>query len=228
MLLSADYSQIELRVLAHVSRDPALVQAFRDNADIHALTAAKVFGVGLADVTPEMRDQAKVVNFGIIYGISAHGLGQRLKRPVTDAQAMIDEYFALYEGVKAWVAETLDSARNNGFVTTISGRRRYLPDINSRNFNARSAAERVAVNAPVQGSSADMVKLAMIAIHHWLREADLRTTMIMQVHDELIFDVPATELELVTARVCELMRDALPLNVPVTVVAGHGANWAEC
>ncbi len=228
LLLSADYSQIELRVLAHVSRDASLVRAFRNDEDVHSLTASKVFGVELGEVSPEMRDQAKVVNFGIIYGISPHGLSQRLKIPADKARRFIEEYFAAYAGVKAWIDGTLEAARSTGFVATVSGRRRYLPDINSRNFNARSAAERVAVNAPIQGSSADMLKIAMIRIHEWLRSSDLRTRMIMTVHDELIFDLPADELPEVEARVREWMESALPLEVPVKVDMGSGTNWAEC
>ncbi|PKO15358.1 DNA polymerase I [candidate division BRC1 bacterium HGW-BRC1-1] len=227
-LLSADYSQIELRVLAHVTGDPALVEAFRLEEDVHTLTASKVFGVALDAVTSEQRDKAKVVNFGIIYGISAHGLSTRLKMSMEDARRFIDEYFAAYSGVKSWVATTLESAREKGYVTTVSGRRRYLADINSRNFNARSAAERVAMNAPIQGTSADMIKIAMIEIHKWLSTSSLRTTMLMQVHDELIFDVPEGELKEVEATVREMMDNALPLDVPVKVETGWGRNWAEC
>jgi DNA polymerase-1 len=179
-------------------------------------------------VTSEQRDKAKVVNFGIIYGISAHGLSTRLKMSMEDARRFIDEYFAAYSGVKSWVATTLESAREKGYVTTVSGRRRYLADINSRNFNARSAAERVAMNAPIQGTSADMIKIAMIEIHKWLSTSSLRTTMLMQVHDELIFDVPEGELKEVEATVREMMDNALPLDVPVKVETGWGRNWAEC
>ena len=228
VLLSADYSQIELRVLAHVTGDPALVEAFRREEDVHTLTASKVFGVPLNEVTSEQRDKAKVVNFGIIYGISAHGLSTRLKMPMEDARRFIDEYFAAYAGVKNWIGATLESAREMGYVTTVSGRRRYLADINSRNFNARSAAERVAMNAPIQGTSADMIKIAMINIHQWLTTSSLRTTMLMQVHDELIFDVPENELKEVEATVREMMEKALPLDVPIKVETGWGKNWAEC
>ncbi|MCX7017986.1 MAG: DNA polymerase I [Candidatus Sumerlaeota bacterium] len=228
VFISADYSQIELRVLAHVSNDPALMAAFREDRDIHTLTASKVFGVELAGVTPQMRDTAKIVNFGIIYGMSDFGLSQRLKISRPHARKFIDEYFAAYTGVRAWIDAVLEGARKDGFVTTIAGRRRYLAGINSSNYNTRSAAERVAVNAPIQGTSADMIKIAMINICRWLKDSDLRARMIMQVHDELIFDVPACELAEVSARVRELMQSALPLAVPVKVDIKTGANWAEC
>lgn len=228
VLLAADYSQIELRVLAHVTGDPALLEAFRTDVDVHTLTASRVFGVEPADVTSEMRGKAKVVNFGIIYGISAHGLGSRLRIPPGEAKRFIDEYFAAYAGVREWIGRTLEGARASGFVSTVTGRRRYLADINSRNFNARSAAERVAVNAPIQGSSADMIKIAMIDIHRWLQEGMSRTTMIMQVHDELIFDVPEADLGMVEAEVRRMMEQALPLEVPVLVETGSGKTWADC
>jgi len=227
-LLSADYSQIELRILAHVSRDPELVSAFQNNKDVHALTASKIFGVAAEDVTEQQRDQAKVVNFGIIYGMSAAGLSQRLRIPLEDAKRFIAQYFEAYHGVKKWIDETLENARKQGFVMTLSGRRRYLPDINSQNYNARSAAERIAINAPIQGSSADMIKLAMLSIHRWLKDSGLRTRMIIQVHDELIFDTPEKELDLVVPTVARLMEEALPLDVPVKVDVKWGKNWAEC
>ncbi|MBX7247067.1 MAG: DNA polymerase I [Candidatus Sumerlaeaceae bacterium] len=228
LLLSADYSQIELRVLAHVSHDPALLRAYAEADDVHTLTASKVFGCSPGEVTYEMRDQAKVINFGIIYGMGAHGLSTRLKIPMAAAKQFIDEYFAAYAGVKEWLNGTLENARQLGFVSTLTGRRRYLADINSKNFNARSGAERVAVNAPIQGSSADMIKIAMINIHNWLKESDLRTRMIMQVHDELIFDVPESELEHVSNHIQELMKTALPLDVPIQVDLATGPNWADC
>jgi DNA polymerase-1 len=160
--------------------------------------------------------------------MSPQGLSQRLAIPFAEAKKFIDEYFNAYEGVRAWIDGTLEAARKRGFVTTLGGRRRYLADINSPNFNARNAAERVAMNAPIQGSSADMIKIAMICIHKWLKESDLRTRMIMQVHDELIFDVPGHEMEEVEPRVRVMMQDALPLDVPVHVDVKKGRNWAEC
>lgn len=228
VLLSADYSQIELRILAHVSGDDELIQAFREDRDIHTLTASKIFGLSEQDVTAEQRDQAKVVNFGIIYGMSAQGLSQRLKIPLEQAKTFIEQYFESYRGVKRWIEATIKSARELGYVTTLSGRRRYLADINSQNYNARSAAERIAINAPIQGSSADMIKLAMLDIHRWLKESDLETRMILQVHDELIFDVPENELETVLREVKHRMETAMPLCIPVRVDCKWGKNWAEC
>jgi DNA polymerase-1 len=228
LLLSADYSQIELRVLAHMTGDPALTRAFQNDEDIHTLTATQIFGVQPADVTPEMRDRAKVVNFGIIYGMSAHGLSGRLKIPLEEAQRFIEGYFSAYSGVQQWIDKTLSDARRTGFVSTLAGRRRYLADINSTNFNARSAAERAAINAPIQGTSADMIKIAMIRIHRWLKDSDLRARMIMQVHDELIFDAPEPELDTVRHTVVRLMQDALPLDVPVKVEWSAGRDWSEC
>ncbi|MCX7718127.1 MAG: DNA polymerase I [Candidatus Sumerlaeaceae bacterium] len=228
LLLSADYSQIELRVLAHMTGDPALVAAFRNDEDVHGLTASQVFGVERSAVTPEMRDRAKVINFGIIYGMSAHGLSTRLKIPLEEARRFIEGYFSAYAGVKDWIDKTLADARRMGYVSTLAGRRRYLADINSTNFNARSAAERAAVNAPIQGTSADMIKIAMVRIHRWLRDSDLRTRMIMQVHDELIFDVPEAEMETVRPEVIRLMQEALPLEVPVKVEWAAGRDWSEC
>lgn len=228
VLLSADYSQIELRVLAHVSHDPALVHAYRNNEDVHTLTASKIFGCAESDVTPEMRDKAKVVNFGIIYGMSAQGLSTRLKIPFPMAKQFIADYFAAYTGVRDWIQQTLQQARDQGFVATLAGRRRYVPDITSRNFNARSAAERYAINAPIQGTSADMIKIAMIRLHNWLKESGLRARMIMQVHDELIFDAPKDELPKLEPAVREHMQNAIEMDVPVEVELASGPNWKEC
>ncbi|MGI8906863.1 MAG: DNA polymerase I [Candidatus Sumerlaeaceae bacterium] len=228
VLLSADYSQIELRVLAHVTKDPALVQAYQENLDIHTLTASKVYGIAHEDVTSEMRGVAKMVNFGVIYGMSSQGLSQRLKIPFATAKTFIEEYFRGYAGVRTWLDSTLAQAKVRGYVETVSGRRRYLPDINSRNFNARNAAERMATNAPIQGTSADMIKIAMINIHRRLKQEGFRTCMIMQVHDELVFDVPKTELDRLAELVQTEMQNALPLDVPVVVETGAGVNWNEC
>lgn len=228
VLFAADYSQIELRVLAHVTKDESLVNAYRNNIDVHTLTASKVFGCAQEDVTYEMRDKSKMINFGIIYGMSAQGLSQRLKIPYATAKEFIIEYFKAYTGVERWTKEILQSARENGFVSTLTGRRRYLADINSRNFNARGAAERYAINAPIQGTSADMIKIAMIDIANWLRGSGLKSRMIMQVHDELIFDVPESELSALQPKVMELMKNALALDVPIEVGTGTGKTWAEC
>lgn len=228
VLLSADYSQIELRILAHLSEDTALVEAFHRNEDIHRVTAAKIFGCAPNEVTSEMRDQAKIVNFGIIYGMSAHGVSQQLKIPRALAEAFIKEYFAAYQGVKGWIDSVLRFARDNGYVTTLLNRRRYLSNITSFNGVLRSNAERMAINMPVQGTSADMIKKAMIAIDRALRKDGLKTRMIMQVHDELIFDVPEDEAPLVSKIVEREMTGALALRVPVVVAISTGKNWAEC
>lgn len=227
VLLAADYSQIELRVMAELSGDEALRQTFRDGLDVHSATAARVNGVGLDAVTPEMRRQAKMVNFGIIYGISAFGLAQRLRIPRTEAAQIIDAYFRQYPRVKQYMDDTIALAREKGFVTTRLGRRRLLPDITSRNGTVRQAAERNAINTPIQGTAADMIKLAMIRIHHELRERGLRTRMLLQVHDELIFDLCRAEEAQVRELVERCMRTAMPMDVPIVVDLGVGDNWLE-
>lgn len=228
VLVSADYSQIELRVLAHVSGDPELRRAYTEGIDIHRLTASRVFGVDPADVTDEQRGRGKTINFGVIYGMGPQALSRSLKIPVGDAKRFIDGYFAAYGGVRAWLDGTLESARTIGYVETVSGRRRYLPDINSRNFNARAAAERVATNAPIQGTSADMIKLAMLRVSAELQSAEMDARMILQVHDELLFDCPDDELEALTALARREMEGALPLAVPVRVDVNAAANWGDC
>ena len=229
LLLAADYSQIELRIMASLSGDEAMRQAFAEDLDIHTATAARVYGLDfLEDVTPEQRRRAKMVNFGIIYGISAFGLGQRLRIPRTEAGAIIDDYFAAYPGVKLYMDATVETARQNGYVETLTGRRRYLRDITSRNATVRSRAEREAINSPIQGSAADMIKLAMIAVHRALQTQELRSKMVLQVHDELVFDCPGEEIEKITPLVIRAMRDALPLeSVPVVIDTGTGTNWLE-
>jgi len=227
VLLAADYSQIELRILAHVTRDPSLVEAFRTGQDIHRLTASRVFGCKPEDVTDDMRAQAKVVNFGIIYGMSAHGLAQQLEISRTQAGKFIDDYFAAHPGVRRWTEEIVASARDNGYVTTLSGRRRTIANIASRNNNLRQAAERVAINTPIQGTAADMIKLAMIAVDRRLRAMKSRARMIMQVHDELIFDLPEAEAEKLGRAVREEMENAMPLDVPLKVDVKVGRNWEE-
>ena len=228
VLLAADYSQIELRILAHLSGDKELVEAFRQNQDIHRLTAAKIFGCVPEMVTDEMRSQAKVVNFGILYGMSATRLADEfgISRPA--AQRFIDEYFAAYPGVKAWTQAVIEEGREAGSVKTLSGRIRRVPDLRSRSSQARRAAERIAVNTPVQGAAADMIKMAMIGIHRRLRGSKLQARMLLQIHDELVFSTPADEAEQLAALAIEEMESALPLNVPVRVDVATGANWAEC
>lgn len=227
VLLSADYSQIELRIMAHLCQDPGLLEAFGNHADIHAATAAKVFGVPLDEVNSDMRRKAKMVNFGIIYGISAFGLAERLNIPRKEAAAIIENYFIQYPLIKDYMDGAIEKARKLGYVETILGRRRYLRDINSQNPTVRGFAERNAINAPIQGSAADMIKLAMIRIHDTLNSKKLRSRMVLQVHDELVFDVHKAEVEDTRALVKTLMEQALPLSVPVLVEAGTGLNWLE-
>jgi DNA polymerase-1 len=224
-LLSADYSQIELRIVAAVSHEPALIEAFKAGADIHTTTAARVFGVAPDQVTPEMRRKAKMVNFGIIYGISAFGLSQRLGIPRAEAGAIIDQYFKQFPGIRRYMDDTIAFAKKHGYVETVTGRRRYLRDIRSANNTVRGAAERNAINAPIQGTAADMIKLAMIAIHGELARRKLKTRMLLQVHDELVFDLYLPEQKEVLPLVEEKMKSAIPLGVPLAVEMGVGENW---
>ena len=227
VLLAADYSQVELRVMASLCGDPAMVEAFQNNIDIHTATAARVFGVETDDVISEMRRTAKMVNFGIIYGISAFGLSQRLGGSMSRSEAseVIKEYFKQYPRVKEFQEETIEKAKEAGYVETVTGRRRYLRDINSRNGMIRSAAERTAINTPIQGSAADMIKIAMVRVADLLKEKDYQTRMLLQVHDELVFDLHKDEQDELIPKIEEAMRDALPLNVPVVVESGTGDNW---
>ncbi|MGI6358750.1 MAG: DNA polymerase I [Bacillota bacterium] len=225
LILAADYSQIELRILAHISQDPILIKSFINDEDIHTRTAAEVFGVALSEVTSEMRARAKAVNFGIVYGISDYGLSRDLRISRAEAKAYIDRYFARYAGVKNYIDRVIGQARSDGFVTTLLQRRRYLPDINSRNYNLRSFAERTAMNTPIQGSAADQIKLAMVNIERRLRQGGFDSQMILQVHDELIFEVPTDELRDVARLVREEMEQALSLLVPLKVDVKVGSNW---
>ena len=226
--LSADYSQIELRLMAHFSEDPALIEAFRSGQDVHQATAAKIYGLSHGEVSADMRRRAKTANFGIIYGISAFGLSERLSIPRREAKELIDGYFASYPGVARYMTEVVEEAKKRGYVTTLLGRRRLLPDINSANAVVRGYAERNAINAPLQGSAADLIKLAMIRLERAIRERGLGSRMILQVHDELNFNVPLSELPEMTALVREVMESVYPdLRVPLEVSIGHGANWLE-
>lgn len=227
VLLSADYSQIELRIIASLSGDKAMIDAFHNNYDVHAATASRIYNTPIESVTPEMRRNAKTVNFGIIYGISGFGLSQRLGIPRKEAAEIISQYFTQYAGIKQYMDNSIEKARKNGYVETMLGRRRYLPDINSRNYAVRGFAERNAINAPIQGSAADMIKVAMIHIHNEIQRRQLRSKMILQVHDELVFDVYPEELDVLKALVADKMKNALPLNVPVEVNMGVGKNWLE-
>ncbi|MBX3747927.1 MAG: DNA polymerase I [Verrucomicrobiae bacterium] len=228
-LLSADYSQIELRIIAALSRESAMIEAFRQGADIHAATAARVFSVPLEEVTTEMRRRAKMVNFGIAYGISTFGLAQRLSIPRGEASDIITHYFASYPGIRGYMDETITRARELGYVETLTGRRRHLRDIQSANATVRGAAERNAINTPIQGTAADMIKIAMGRIHAALRDRACRTRLILQIHDELLFDLAPAEEDLVRPLVEEAMRTALPLpgDVPIAVEMGTGGTWLE-
>jgi DNA polymerase I len=226
-ILSADYSQIELRLMAHLSQDKNMVEAFNNNEDIHASTAAKINKINIKDVSSEMRSQAKVANFGIIYGISAFGLSQRLHIPRTEAKNLIENYFETFPSVKLYMDESIRLARNEGIVKTIFGRKRYLPDINSRNAIVRGNAERNAINAPIQGSAADIIKIAMINIHNELNKRNLKSQMVLQVHDELIFNVLKSESEEIKDIVISLMENAVEISVPLLVDYGIGKNWLE-
>ncbi len=228
LLLSADYSQVELRIIAEISGDEAMIEAFQLNQDIHRATAAKVYGVPYDEVTSDMRRNAKTVNFSIIYGAGATNVSQQLGIKRTEAKELIDTYFQQYNGLKRYMEDTVESARETGYVKTLLGRRRYLRDIDSRNSLARSNAERVAINTPIQGTAADLIKVAMINIHKALLDKKLDTKMILQVHDELVFDVPTSEVETVKPIIHELMTTAIPnLKVPILVEMGVGKNWLE-
>jgi DNA polymerase-1 len=226
-LLSADYSQIELRLMAHMSEDEHMIQAFQNNEDIHTSTAAKIYGISLEEVSREMRSKAKTANFGIIYGISAYGLSQRLNIPRNEANELIEGYFKSFPGVRKYMNNAIIKAKEQGYVTTLLGRKRFLPDINSRNSVVRGVAERNAINAPIQGTAADIIKIAMIRISDYLREKKLKSSMILQVHDELIFEVHKEERDLVNDLVRKEMEGAYPLSVPLIVEAGEGGNWME-
>jgi len=227
ILLSADYSQIELRVVASISGDPNMCEAFNLGKDIHTATAAKVYGIEESEVTNEMRYKAKSVNFGIIYGQGAFGLSENLNIPRAEAKQLIDNYFAQYGSIKTYMDNEINFAKEHGYVQTLMGRKRWLKDINSNNATVRSFAERNAINAPIQGSAADMIKVAMINIHNELKGMNIKSKMILQVHDELVFDVYKPELDLIKPIIEKHMKQALPLNVPVEVGMGVGANWLE-
>jgi DNA polymerase-1 len=227
MFLSADYSQIELRLMAHFSQDPHLLHAFHSGQDIHAATAAKIFGIPIEQVTKEQRRQAKTANFGIIYGISAFGLSQQLDCSRAEAKALIDGYFAAFPGVIDFIERQKELARNTGYAITLFGRKRYLPDILSRNATVRSFAERNAVNSPIQGTAADIIKMAMVTINRRLKEEGLKAKMIMQVHDELNFNVPMDEVERVKQIVVNEMQNVVHLSIPLIADCGVGKNWFE-
>jgi DNA polymerase-1 len=224
-IVSADYSQIELRIMAHLSGDPALTRAFHEGADIHKATAAEIFGVPLAEVTTDQRRYIKAVNFGLIYGMGAFGLAQQLGIERGAAQQFIDKYFQRYPGVAAYMQTTREFAREHGYVETVFGRRLWLPDIKAAGGPRRAAAERAAINAPMQGTAADLVKLAMIAVRNWIRRDRLATKLLLQVHDELVLEVPDAELERVRSELPRQMTGVAKLEVPLVVDVGVGPNW---
>ncbi len=227
LLMAADYVQIELRILAHMSGDENLRKAFEERQDVHTATAALVFKVPIEEVTRDQRRKAKEVNYGIPYGISSFGLAQRLRCPFKEAQELIETYQKTYPAVSRFLAHQVEDAREKGYVETLLGRRRYVPAINARNRNERSAAGRIAVNMPIQGTQADMIKIAMVRIHKKLQEKGLDSKMILQVHDELVFSIPEQEVDVVKALVIEEMVRALPLSVPIEVDVNVADNWLD-
>lgn len=227
VMMSADYSQIELRVMAHLCGDEHLRKAFRDGLDVHAATAAKIFGKTVEDVTADERRMAKTANFGIMYGISSFGLAQRLKCPRAEAKKLIEDYFASFPSIRSFIDGTLAKARETLYTETMFGRRRYIPDINSHNANIRAIAERNAVNAPIQGTAADIIKLAMIRVSESLREEGLKAVMVLQIHDELLLEVPESETERVKAILVREMQNVVELSVPLTVECNYGKTWLE-
>ena len=227
VIVSADYSQIELRIMAHLSCDSHLINAFRSGQDVHAMTAAKIFGITPEDVTADQRRIAKTANFGIMYGISSFGLSQRLHISRAEAKKIIEDYFANFPAISSYIEDTLASAREFGYVETLFGRRRYLPEINARNATARALAERTAINAPIQGTSADIIKLAMINVDKRITDAGLQSKMVLQIHDELVFDAVKEEIETLQQIVKEEMENVISLSVPLTVECNYGNNWLE-
>ena len=227
LFFSADYSQIELRIMAHISNDEHMIAAFNSGADIHAATAAKIYGVPLEEVTSDMRRKAKTANFGIIYGISVFGLAERLNIPRSESKELIEGYFKTYPGIRDFMDQVVETAREKGYVETIYKRKRFLPDIQSHNAVVRGYAERNAINAPIQGSAADIIKVAMVRIFKRFEAEGLKSKMILQVHDELNFNVYKNELETVKKIVLEEMEGVLPLQVPLIADYGEGSNWLE-
>ena len=227
ILMAADYSQIELRIIAALSKDSAMVSAFQNNEDIHVATAARVFDIPPEEVTREQRSNAKTVNFGIIYGVSSFGLSQQTNLNRSESKELIDNYYASYPELKQYFAEQVNFARENGYVATVLGRRRYLKDINSQNAVVRGAAERNAINAPIQGSAADIIKLAMIQIHKKIKNENWKSKMLLQVHDELVFDVLKKEKNSFEKMVKTEMENAFDIGLPLLVDVGFGENWLE-
>jgi DNA polymerase-1 len=226
-LLTADYSQIEMRIMAHLSEDALLIEAFRSGQDFHSITASRVFGVPAEDVTPGQRAKIKAMNYGLAYGLSAFGLGQQLRIDPGEARGLMDEYFQTFGGIRDYLAGVVDEARRTGFTETIMGRRRYLPDLTSDNRQRREMAERMALNAPIQGSAADVIKVAMLHVDAAVRAAGLGSRMLLQVHDELVFEVAAGERETLEEIVRREMGGAADLTVPLDVSVGTGRSWHD-
>jgi DNA polymerase I len=226
-LLAADYSQIELRLLAHMAQEERLVQAFDQGLDIHAATAAEVMGVPIEKVDPDSRRLAKTINFGVLYGMGSYGLARDSGLTPAEASKFIELYWSRYPAVRRFMDQTLEEGRERGYVSTLLGRRRYMPELRSRNGGVRQQAERMAINAPVQGTAADIIKIAMNRLFDELQARKLRSKMLLQVHDELLFEVPASELEEISALVCEIMEGAMELSVPIKVDVKYGKNWGE-
>jgi DNA polymerase-1 len=227
LIVAADYSQIELRIIAALSEDPDMILAFKNGEDIHQSTASKVFNVPLTEVSSEQRSNAKTINFGIIYGVSAFGLSQQTNLNRSESKELIEAYYLTYPKLRSYMQSQINFARDNGYVSTVLGRRRYIKDINSANALVRGAAERNAVNAPIQGSAADIIKVAMINIHEKLINEDWKSKMLLQVHDELVFDVPKSELKELKIMVKKEMESAFKLKVPLTVDLGEGEHWLD-
>jgi DNA polymerase-1 len=227
VLLSADYSQIELRIFAHLAREEAMIEAFNRGEDIHAYTASLVFGVPASEVTPEMRYRAKAVNFGIIYGQQAYGLSNQLNISVSEAELFLQQYYARYPAVKRYMEETVAEAEQSGFVTTLFHRKREIPQLKSSSQTSRQNGRRMAINTPIQGSAADIMKVAMINVDRRLREMNFRTRMIIQIHDELVFELPQTEVSTLREMVAREMESVVELSVPLKVDTKVGNTWAE-
>ena len=226
-LMTADYSQIEMRIMAHLSEDALLIEAFRSGRDFHSITAARVFDVPADSITPEMRAKIKAMNYGLAYGLSAYGLGQQLGIEPSEARGLMDEYFETFGGIRDYLGGIVDEARRSGFTETIRGRRRYLPDLTSDNRQRREMAERMALNAPIQGSAADLIKIAMLDVQRAIDEAGLSSRMLLQVHDELVLEVAPGERDVLEALVREQMGAAAELAVPLDVSVGTGHSWHE-
>jgi DNA polymerase I len=226
-LMTVDYSQIEMRIMAHLSRDDALIEAFQSGYDFHSATAARVFGVGEDEVSPAQRAKIKAMNYGLAYGLSAYGLSAQLRISTDEAKELMEEYFARFGGVRDYLQQVVGQARKDGYTSSILGRRRYLPDLTSDNRQRREMAERMALNAPIQGSAADIIKVAMLGVHQALRTEGLRSRMLLQVHDELVLEVAADEKEQVTELVRREMGAAFELDVPLEVSVGFGRSWDQ-